>query len=723
MDGRCTSSWLEAFVTVRPSDRYCMTTSSTPPPSEAVLATLRAVLDRMVPADGYLSATEAGVDGYLLRHAEDDFAPRWAEVLAGLANLEAQARERFGLSFVSLSGPEQDEVLAVAGQVPPVAQPGAGAKGWLDLLASWVAEAYYAGPGSGSNPGGASWEMIGYRHPLPAEAFHPGRLPRVLRSSADVAGRYDVVVVGAGAGGGTAAYVLARAGLKVLVVERGKALAATDVPTDHLRNHRLPLYGVNTGPPAEGNPRVLVTPEGEQVLRPYEEGWNNNAMALGGGTRVWGAQAWRMSPTDFKMASTYGVPDASSLADWPISYEDLEPYYCQVEWALGVAGQDGHAHMGQRSRPYPMAPFPLGRPGQLLAAGAARLGWPTAAPPLMVNTSAYGGRPACVRCSQCVGFACPVDAKGGPFNSVLVDAVGDHGCAVLVEARVVRVLVGEGGRATGVVIVDEDGTGPARRVLAGAVVLSAGAIETARLLLLSELGGPSVGANLQGHTYVGAFGLFSEPVVDCLGPGPDVATCRWLHGNDGIVGGGMLANEFVRIPAHFWHTALPPEVPRWGLANKVAMRDGYRRTLHVMGPVQEVPSPSAKVALDPSINDHLGLPVARLSGEAHPEDVRTARFLSAKALEWVEAAGAARTWAWPRPRAKPRLSAGQHQAGTCRMGEGPATSVCDPTGALHSCQNVVIADASAHVTNGGVNPALTAMALAWRNADLLARRL
>ena len=675
----------------------------------------------MVPADGYPSATEAGVLDFLLRHSAGDLAPGWPELRAGLEGIDSAARARSGASFAEL-GPQRQDHLLEAVQAESASVEASAGGTWLATLTAWAADAYYADPGNGANPGGASWEMVGYPPPVPAGQVLPGRLPHVCRSLDEVAASYDVVVVGGGAGGGVAAYVLACAGLDVLMVERGEALAATDVPTDHLRNHRLARYGHNTGPALEGNPRVLVTVEGERVLSPQENGWHNNAMVLGGGTRVWGAQAWRFGPVDFGMASTYGVPEGSTLADWPVSYEDLEPFYDKVEWSIGVAGQPGHAHAGRRRRPYPLPPFPLGTAGRRLSAGAALLGWPTAAPPLMVNTNPYGGRPACVRCSQCVGFACPVDAKGGPFNSLLVDAVAAHACTVLVGTRVARILVGPAGRATAAQLVAEDGS-KTREVQAGAFVLSAGAIETARLLLLSGLGGPCVGTNLQGHTYVGALGLFADPVVDGLGPGPDISTCLWLHGNQGIVGGGMLANEFVRIPAHFWHTALPPDAPRWGAAGKAAMRDGYRRTLHVMGPVQEVPTGAARVSLDARVTDQLGLPVARLSGRSHPEDMRTAAFLAERALEWVEASGAERAWPSPSPSPEPHLSAGQHQAGTCRMGEDPASSVCDPTGTLHDCPNVVLADASVHVTNGGVNPALTVMALAWRHAELLARRL
>jgi hypothetical protein len=281
-------------------------------------AVLEAAMNRLIPEDDYPSATGAGVINYLERLAGDGREPWWPLLFTGLADLDAEAERRGGASFAALGPDQQDEVLAAVEHGTVATTWHADPAQFFELLLTTAVEGFYSDPGNGGNRGGVAWSMVGF--PAPLVPAGPGRLPGVTRSREQIRDSYDAVVVGSGAGGGVAAYVLARAGLEVLVVERGDALGADQVATDHLRNHRLPRLGHNTGPELGGNPRVLVTDEGEAVLSPHEPGWNNNAMTLGGGTRVWGAQAWRMSPTDFRMATAYGVPEGSTLADWPISY-------------------------------------------------------------------------------------------------------------------------------------------------------------------------------------------------------------------------------------------------------------------------------------------------------------------------------------------------------------------------------------------------------------------
>jgi choline dehydrogenase-like flavoprotein len=538
--------------------------------------------------------------------------------------------------------------------------------------------------------------------------------------------KYDVIVVGAGAGGGVVAGVLAEAGKRVLLLERGAELAFEDIGRDHLRNHRFARHGHNTGPDIDENPRVFVGLDGrERVVRPHEDDYQNNAAGVGGGTRIYGAQAWRFLPADFKMASGYGIPHGSSLADWPIEYDELAPYYDRAEWEIGVAGDSTtSARIWPRRKDYPMPPVPLNRQGTVLRRGAAALGWDTLAVPLLINTVAYAGRPACTNCQHCVGFACEVDAKNGTHNTLIPRALASGRCDLVTGAMVERIDCNAAGRVVGVTYFDQAGQRSSPR--AEVVVCSAGAIETARLLLNSPtareplgLGNQhdQVGRNLQGHYYPGAFGLMPEPIYDGQGPGVTTATVRFNHGNAGVIGGAMLADEFIALPIIFWARSLPPDLPRWGLANKQFMRENYTRVMRVTGPVQEIPSPSARVTLDSAVRDRWGIPVARLSGATHPETVRTAGFMLERAQEWLRAAGATRIWGKPPGL---RLSGGQHQAGTCRMGDEPSASVVDRWCRVHGHDNLYIADGSVHVTNGGFNPVLTIMALAFRTAEHIA---
>ncbi|MBC8065175.1 MAG: GMC family oxidoreductase, partial [Chlorobia bacterium] len=227
-----------------------------------------------------------------------------------------------------------------------------------------------------------------------------------------------------------------------------------------------------------------------------------------------------------------------------------------------------------------------------------------------------------------------------------------------------------------------------------------------------------LGRHLQGHYYPHAFGTYPEPIWDGVGPGATTATLNFSHGNDGILGGGMLADDYVMLPIVYAKSWRPSHVPLWGQAHKDWMRDNYRKSIIAMGPIQDIPSPDSRVEVDMDVRDKFGLPVAKLSGTTHPETLRTAEFMQARAREWLIAAGAENVESRPPTL---YLSAGQHQAGTCRMGDHPYHSVVDPNGKVWNHDNLFIADSSVHVTNGGFNPVLTVMATAWRTADLIVK--
>ena len=542
--------------------------------------------------------------------------------------------------------------------------------------------------------------------------------------------KYDAIIVGTGAAGGIGACVLAEAGKHVLLLERGPALSFTDVGRDHLRNQRLAIYGHNAGPELIGNPRVFVDPQGRsRLVKPHEPDYHNNAACVGGGTRVYGAQAWRFHPDDFRMASKYGVPDGSSLADWPISYETLEPFYERAEWELGVAG-DGHGIQREipRKRNYPLPPVPPSPHALALQYGAQQLNWGTTPVPLLINTEPYGGRASCIGCKYCVGFACPTDAKTGTQNTVIPRALATGNCELKTSAVAETIETDDRGNVIGISYFLDSSVTPRRETARSRVVIvSAGAIESARLLLNSRsslhpdgLGNEydEVGRNLQGHLYPRAYGLSPTRVFNGIGPGVTIATTQFNHNNPGIIGGGMLADDFIKPPIDFWYDSLPPDLPRWGVENKRFMRDNYTRVMHVRGPVQDIPNPEGRVTVDRSVRDKWGIPVARLSGTTHPATVEAAEFMRERGEQWLRASGCEKVWS-----TQPGLilSGRQHQAGTCRMGNDRAASVTDEWGRIHNHDNLFVVDGSLHVTNGGFNPVLTIMALAFRSAEYIAR--
>ncbi len=536
----------------------------------------------------------------------------------------------------------------------------------------------------------------------------------------------DAVVVGAGAGGGVIAKELACSGMRVVLLERGRWVTAWDDAKDDLRNQRTSALGAPFGPDDARNPRVAVDRAGrELVVLPSEGAYSNNAACVGSGTVSYGAMAWRYMAQDFRMKSLYGCPVGSTLDDWPISYDDLEPFYEKAEWEMGVSGDVApDPFKAPRRRSLPMPPLPPNREYQILKPAALRKGWHPFDIPMLRNSVPYNGRGPCMRCRWCVGFACEVNAKNGTQNTVIPTALATGLCELRTDAMAREIVLDARGHAVAVTYFDAGNrlqTQPARLV-----VVSAGAIETARLLLNSRsrlhpngLGNRYdwVGRNLQGHAYPRAVGLFDFDTYDDVGPGASVAICDFNHGNPGLRGGAMLANEFIRLPIQFTGMT-PKDTPRWGRAHKDYMRQFYRRSIAVMGPVQEMPVFDARAQLDPRVKDFWGIPVARLSGGRHPHSVEVARSVVVKAAEWLQEAGAIRTWT-----SVPGLdlSGGQHQAGTCRMGNDPKTSVVDRSCRIHGADNIYLADASVHVTNGGFNPALTILANAYRVAAAIVK--
>jgi choline dehydrogenase-like flavoprotein len=524
----------------------------------------------------------------------------------------------------------------------------------------------------------------------------------------------DAIVVGAGAGGGVIAKELAVNGFRVVLLEKGK----WPVYDEHVNDEIAKSRGEVFKPDLEKNPRVIHSLSNGKES--YIDVNNVNSFVsegVGSGTVTYGAMAWRFMPEDFRMKSVYGEVKGSTLDDWPISYDDLEPFYEKAEWEIGVAGDDtANPFSPPRKKKFPMPPFENNEEGNLLAEACKRLGLHPFPIPMARNSIPYNDRAACIRNRTCLGFPCPVDAKNGTQNTVIPVALKSKNLELRLKCNVHEIIMADNGKAQGVKYFDENN----REVIqtADMIILAASAIETARLLLMSKtnrfpngLGNNNdwVGRNLQAHAYTGASAIFNKEVQYMRGPGATFAICDYNHHNPGIIGGGVAHNEFYVTPIAFTRFRPPGSAP-WGIEHKSFQRENFFRYVQMRSAVQEMPNFNARVFLYNKKKDFWGKPVIALSGERHPLDFEHCKYISAKLEDILREAGASSIWQNVGGRGMP---ATVHQAGTCRMGNDPSTSVTNRYGQVHDIENLYIADGSLFVTAGGFNPALTIMALAY----------
>ncbi len=531
----------------------------------------------------------------------------------------------------------------------------------------------------------------------------------------------DAIVVGAGAGGGCVAKVLATAGIKVMLLERGEWSKVDVFGEDDLTSQRSP--SLTLGPGVKGT-RTLKSHYHDNgsfgVVRPF------NAACVGSGTVTYGAMGWRFMETDFRLKSHYGELPGSSIEDWPITYDDLEPYYEQAEREIGVAGSDkGNPFAPKRKKDFPMPPFAYDPESVIVEKGMKKMGLHPFHIPTLRNSVPYNGRPACIHQRSCVGFQCPIDAKCGTQNTVIPVALASGNCDLRIRSIVTNLIVGDNGKLSGVRYVDENDV--VHEVTAKVVVLAASSYSTARILMLSKSkkhpngagnNHDVVGRNITAHAYVDACGFMEDEFHEETGPGCGVACCDFNHDNDGFICGGVLHSDFAFTPLIFAENNFPG-VSRWGKENKDFVRKNYKRFIRICGPFQTTPKWDCRIVLDESKKDYWGMPfVKKLNNTEHPNDWKGRCFMSDRAADILRACGAKNIFQrgnYPKPGWLP--AGGQHQSGSCRMGSDPKKSVCDSWGRVWDFPNLFVADGSLHVNNGGFNPVLTIMALAFRVGD------
>jgi choline dehydrogenase-like flavoprotein len=536
----------------------------------------------------------------------------------------------------------------------------------------------------------------------------------------------DYVVIGSGAAGGIMAKQLSVAGFSVVVLEQGswgkygreheydkdEWLARNASDDDRLMSD--PAQQRNTFRP---NDKIKAVP-----------GTHSYGCVVGGGTVTYGGSSWRHLPYEFTEAShDPTIPSGTGMADWPITYEEMEPYYTQAEWELGISGlRVNSPFIAPMSKEYPVPPVPLKSSGALFNVAAAKLGLTVVPGPLAIITKPYMGRAACVNCGICSGYGCQVRARSSSAVTVLPIAEKTGRCEIRVKSYVREISVDNSGRVTGVVYFDAQKREVRQR--AKAVVLSANGSESARLLLMSKsarfpdgLANSSgvVGKHVMFGNTVSVGALFEHPLNEYKGVISGAGIVDYVHSDPkrGFYGGGRMTARGYLTPFELGLEGLSPEAPRWGAGYKKALREEANHRMTITSFVTQLPLDTNRIDLDPDVKDDWGLPAMRITSTAHGDDKKNMEFFRQKSIEILEAAGAKKTWAPPVGEAR----GGAHNRGTCRMGNDPKTSVVDKYHQAHDVPNLFIVDGSNLVTGGRNHPTLTIEALAFRASEHIVR--
>jgi choline dehydrogenase-like flavoprotein len=531
----------------------------------------------------------------------------------------------------------------------------------------------------------------------------------------------DFVIVGSGSAGGVMSRELARAGFKVLVLEQGPRLTAADFKHDEFAY----WYNSEITNKLDTNPQTFRATPGEAAkrVRDWPAAWY--APMVGGSSNHFTANFWRFHENDFDERSRIGAVPGTSFADWPITYEELEPYYTKVDWDVGVSGLAGACpNEPRRSKPYPMPPLPVKSSGVLFERGARELGLHPHPAPMAIASVPFKDRPACAHCGFCIGFGCEMRAKSSTTYSVIPEAEATGNCEIRPHSYVARIETNAAGKATGVAYFDGDRREHFQK--ARAVVVCANGAESARLLLMSAnskfpdgLANSSgmVGKNLMFNTYAEVNALFEHELNEFK----SVQVTRIVHDfydhdpKRGFYGGGGMDSRSAPMPIG-WALFAPPAGRTWGAGLK-SLLESMPRAMVVATHGTSLPLETNRIDLDPTLKDAWGLPAIRVTYRDHPDDLAMTRFLQDRGFEIMEAAGAKDIWKAP----VTESTGGPHLLGTARMGNDPKTSVIDKYHRTHDIPNLFVCDGSSFVTSGRGQPTMTIMALAFRAGDHIAR--
>jgi len=543
----------------------------------------------------------------------------------------------------------------------------------------------------------------------------------------------DVCVVGSGVGGGPIAYELSKAGHRVIVLEKGGWYNEKDFKKDEMLGRRRVFRSK-----LEEERHVLSEPDGDGEFSDSttSQFWGGNI--VGGASNFMSAYFHRLKPQDFKLLSTFGPIEGANIVDWPISYEDLEPYYTKVESLVGVSGKIvDHPHLEPRSTPdYPFPPLAEHPIAAWFDKAATELGFNPLPMARGIVSRKHNNRNSCEYSGYCGSYGCHSGAKASSRAALLDDAVAGGNCEVITHAKAYKINTDKQGNASSVNYYDRNGD--SIEVKAKKIVIACYSIESSRLLLSSKseshpngIGNQhnQIGKNLHccaGGTGHGIFDLTKLPQdkraeLMIRGPFFNRALQDWytIDDKDAFekpVKGGTI--DFVFDPPSPASDAMDQRYENgellWGTKLKKSIKSHFTQSKDFKFEVfcDWLPNDECNVSLDESETDKWGSPVAKVKVGFHEHDLKVAQYIVDKGVEVMKQMGADNAYGnvWSDPTSN-------LMAGGLRFGNDPKTSALDANCRVHGTNNLYVTDGSFMPNGGSVTPTFTIYANAFRVAD------